>query len=449
MYNKVVFIFLKHIHYNFENLFGVTCKSITEIIYIRGLTMLKRLVFTTLISVSIVGLISVIIVWNMNNYYTATVLLVMTPVPLNVRENTPNIISGDAETPYRVSYLTVSDIPTFPMPDYEQIFLSDEIVEKVLLYLADKEEYKNVKLSRTKLRNSLSIKSKIFFQGTNQIQYQRIIQLQFTSTNPQLSVEVCNMWADLGMNKIEELRKQPIQEGIEYLEKELAQKQTQLAEMKEKLFQLNSSYHLPSLESRIQEMEDQITRYKLQQYDLSIEIARLEQELASQNLGNRIQNEPQKTPIPASDHTLNEDETSKTSKETLDEIKKTLKIKTEEQRALQRQIEAIEKELNQLRQLFATTQKQKNNLENEIAILTRLTNDLNISYQLGKSYLEKTQCELRIASKALTPRQKAGPPRTLYVMCVIVLTTIAIPTIYIATVVSRYYFEKLEKEFSV
>ncbi len=396
--------------------------------------MIRKIIFITISATLIVGVITTGITLMMDNYYTATTLLVMTPVPLNSKDFIPSIISGREDTPYRVSFLTLNDIPSFPMPDYEQIYNSDEIVEQVLLYLIQKEEYKDIKLSRTKLRKSMSIKSKIYFQGTNQIQYQRIIQLQFTSKNPELSADVCNYWADLGMAKIELLRQEPLKDGIAYLEKTLNKKKEALANARRALEQLEASYHLPSIEMRIQELENQITSFKIQQVNLNLEIEQLAKEI---ELGSKQQ--PERTPLPGTENSTND----------IDLLKKELSLKTSQKDTLQKQIAELEKEIANLRKIYAEKKQEKQSLEDEQILLKQTVENLSITYQNALANLEKSQSELRVASKALTPRQKAGPPRTLYILSVMVLTAIAVPTIYIGLLVANYYLNKFEKELSL
>lgn len=396
--------------------------------------MIRRIIFITVLSTLIVGVITAGITLMMDNYYTATALLVMTPVPLNSRDYIPSIISGREDTPYRVSFLTLNDIPSFPMPDYEQIFSSDEIVEEVLLYLTQKDEYKDVKLSRTKLRKSMSIKSKIFFQGTNQIQYQRIIQLQFTSKNPELSADICNYWANLGMAKIELLRQEPLKDGVAYLEKTLNEKKNALANNRKTLEQLEGSYHLPSVEMRIQELENQITSFKIQQVNLNLEMEQLAKEM---ELGS--QEQPERTPLPGTDNLTND----------INLLKKELSLKSSQKEALQKQVSELEQEIANLRKTYAEKKQEKQFLEDEQLLLKRMVENLSITYQNALANLEKSQSELRVASKALTPRQKSGPPRTLYILSVMVLTAVAVPTIYIGLLVANYYLDKFEKELSL
>lgn len=396
--------------------------------------MLRKIVLITVSATTLVGIITTCITLMMEDYYTATTLLVMTPVPLNARDYIPSILSGREDTPYRVSFLTLNDIPTFPMPDYEQIYNSDEIVEQVLLYLLQKEEYKDMKLSRTKLRKSMSIKSKIYFQGSNQIQYQRIIQLQFTSKNPQLSADVCNYWAELGMSKIENLRQAPLKDGIAYLEKTLNEKRIALNNSRKALEQLESNYHLPSMEMRIQELENQITAFKIQYTNLNLEIEQLakEIELSSKEPTDR-------TPIP-------ETENSSTD---IESLKKEQILKTSQKEALQKQILELEQEISNLRKIYAEKKQEKQSLEDEQILIKQAVENLSVTYQNALANIEKSQSELRVASKALSPRQKAGPPRTLYILSVMVLTAIAVPTIYIGLLVANYYLNKFEKELSL
>lgn len=400
----------------------------------KGKTMIRKIILITVGTTLIVGVISAGFTFMMDDYYTATTLLVMTPVPLNARDYIPSILDGREDTPYRVSFLTLNDIPTFPMPDYEQIYNSDEIIEQVLLYLSQKEEYKDVNLSRTKLRKSMSIKSKIFFQGTNQIQYQRIVQLQFTSKNPQLSADICNYWADLGMAKIESLRQEPLKDGIAYLEKTLGEKKVDLANNRKALEQLEAGYHLPSMEMRIQELENQITSFKIQQTNLNLEIEQLAREIELNAKG-----QTDRTPVPGTENTSSD----------VEQYKKEQILKIGQKEALQKQIADLEQEIAQLRQVYAEKKIEKQKLEDEEIQLKQIVENLNITYQNALANLEKSQSELRIASKALTPRQKAGPPRMLYILSVMVLTAIAVPTIYIGLLIANYYLNKFEKELTL
>lgn len=396
--------------------------------------MIRKIIFITLSATLIVGAITAGITLMMDNYYTATALLVMTPVPLTARDDIPSIISGREDTPYRVSFLTLNATPTFPMPDYEQIYNSDEIVEQVLLFLTQKEEYKDIKLSRSKLRKSMSIKSKIFFQGTNQIQYQRIIQLEFTSKNPELSADVCNYWANLGMAKIESLRQEPLKDGIAYLEKTLNEKKNAFANNRKSLEQLEAMYHLPSIEMRIQELENQITTLKIQQVNLNLEIEQLSKEIEISS-----QEQPERTPIPGNDNPIKDVEL----------LRKEQILKISQKEALQKQIVELEQEIANLRKIYAEKKQEKQTLEDEQILLKQAVENLCVTYQNALANLERSQCELRIASKALTPRQKAGPPRTLYILSVMVLTAIAVPTVYIGLLVANYYLNKFEKELSL
>ncbi|MGC9052267.1 MAG: hypothetical protein ACP5KS_00135 [Candidatus Hydrogenedens sp.] len=397
--------------------------------------MIRKIILITIGATLIVGIFAAGFTFMMDDYYTATTLLVMTPVPLNVRDYIPSILDGREDTPYRVSFLTLNDIPTFPMPDYEQIYNSDEIIEQVLLYLLQKEEYKDVKLSRTKLRKSMSIESKIFFQGTNQIQYQRIIQMQFTSKNPELSADVCNYWADLGMSKIESLRQEPLKDGIAYLEKTLNEKKSELANCRKALEQLEAGYYLPGMEMRIQELENQITSFKIQQTNLNLEIEQLAKEIELNVKGNT-----DRTPIPGTENTPTTD---------IEQYKKEQILKTSQKEALQKQIADLEQDITHLRQVYAEKKREKQTLEDEQIQLRQIVENLKITYQNSLANLEKSQSELRIASKALPPRQKAGPPRTLYILSVMVLTFVAVPTIYIGLLVANYYLNKFERELTL
>jgi len=396
--------------------------------------MIRKIILITVSATVFVGVITAGITMMMDDYYTATTLLVMTPVPLNTRDYIPSILAGREDTPYRVSFLTLNEIPTFPMPDYEQIYDSDEIVEQVLLYLSQKEEYKGVKLSRTKLRKSMSIKSKVFFQGTNQIQYQRIIQLQFTSKNPNLSADVCNFWADLGMTKIESLRQEPLKDGIAYLEKTLGEKREEFANSRKALELIEAGYHLPSMELRIQDLENQITSFRIQQANLALEIEQLAREIELNSGGKG-----EKTPVPGKENSLSD----------VDLLKKEQILKINQRETLQKQIQEFLQEIANLRQVFAEKKREKQTLEDELIQLKQIVENLNITYQNAQAALEKSQSELRIASKALAPRQKAGPPRTLYVLSVMFLTAIAVPTIYIGLLVANYYLNKFEKELAL
>lgn len=401
--------------------------------------MVKKIILITISAVILVGIITAGITFTMDDYYTAAAYLVMTPVPLSSKDYVPSILSEREDIPYRVSFLTLNDVPTFPMPDYEEIYTSSEIIEKLVQLLSQKEEYKDIELSRTSLRKSLSIKSKIFFQGTNQVQYQRIIQLQFTGKDPNLAADICNYWVDLGMAKIEELRLEPLQEGIEYLEKTLSQKKAELESKREGLEQLEASYHLPSLEARIQELENQITSFRIQQVNLALETEQLAKEI------ELTSSEPaERTPIPDG-----ENENHNANGVNIKTLKNELALKTNEKEAIQKQMAELEKEIAQLRQLYAEKNRQKNTLENEQIQLKQIVENLNISYQNALASIEKSQCELRVASKALPPHQKTGPPRTRYILAVIILTAVAVPTIYIGLLITNYYLNKFEKELSL
>lgn len=396
--------------------------------------MLKRLIFITIGSAVTIGSISAIILFRMPDSYTATAYLVMTPIPLSARDYVPSILTDRGDVPYRVSFVTLNDLPTFPTPDYELIYMSDEIVEQVLLYVAQKEEYKNEKLSRTKLRKSMSIKTKIFFQGTNQIQYQRIITLSFTSPNPKLSADVCNYWAELGMKKIEEIRQGPLKDGIDYLQQTLTEKETQLNEKSELLKNLESNIHIPSLEQRIQDLENQVTNFRIQKANIELEIEKLLKEIeTTSNIDETTINGNLSQSINSSERKF--------------EAQKEIQIKNTEKESLEKLIDQIEKELGELRKTYAEKKQEKQKLENEITLLKQTVNNLRITYENALANLAKSQSELRYASQALVPRQKSGPPRMLYLACVVVLTVVAAPSIYIGTLVLNYYFSKLEKEF--
>lgn len=396
--------------------------------------MLKRIILFTTLAVIIVGLISSFLLWKMPDSYTATAYLIMTPIPLSTKDIVPSILTDRGDIPYRVSFLSINDIPPFPTPDYELIFNSDEILEKILLYVSQREEYKDEKLSRTKLRNSMEIKTKIFFQGTNQLQYQRVITLSFTSPNPKLSAEVCNYWAQLGMEKIEELKQNIINESLDYIQQTLDEKEKLYYEKINELKQLESNFYLPSMEQKIQDYENQITNFKIQKLNLDLEIERLNKEseftpnknLHTDNSTSSIQEEPHQKIL---------------------ELQNEIKIKLAEKESLQKLIEQLETELSSLKKDYAEKKQQKKILENESTLLRQQIDNLKITRENALANLAKSQSELKFASKALTPRQKSGPPRTLYLACIVVLTAVAVPTIYIATLVLNYYLNKLEKEF--
>ncbi|MCX8063600.1 MAG: hypothetical protein N3G21_00315 [Candidatus Hydrogenedentes bacterium] len=397
--------------------------------------MLKRLIFITVGAVLITGSISAIVLYRMPDTYTATAYLVMNPIPLTTQDFVPSILTDRGDVPYRVSFVTLNDIPPFPAPDYEQIYMSDEIVEQVLLYVSEKDEYKKEKLSRTKLRKSMNIKTRIFFQGANQIQYQRIIVLSFTSTNPELSAEVCNYWVELGMKKIEELRQNPLKEGLEYIEQTLAEKENQLNEKTESLKKLESSVHIPSLEQRIQDLENQVTNFRIQKANIDLEIEKLTKEIElTSNLDSPIDNEQ----IPNNEESLPK----------IVNLQKEIQIKNAEKESLQKLIEQMELELGELRRNYADKKQEKLSLENEIMLIRQNLNNLKVTRDnVLINLAAKSQSELRFASKSLTPRQKSGPPRTLYLACIIVLTIVVAPSIYIGTLVLNYYLSKLEKDF--
>ena len=107
----------------------------------------------------------------------------------------------------------------------------------------------------------------------------------------------------------------------------------------------------------------------------------------------------------------------------------------------------MEVELDLLKKDYAEKKHQKQILENEIILLHQQLDNLKITRENALANLAKSQSELRFASQALTPRQKSGPPRTLYLACIVILTAVAVPTIYVGTLVLNYYMNKLEKEF--
>ncbi len=396
--------------------------------------MLKKIFFITVIVVLIVGIISSFILWKIPNTYTATAYLIMAPTPLTTEDFVPSILTDRGDVPYRVNFLSINDIPPFPTPDYELIYMSDEIIEKVLLYISQKEEYKNQKMSRTKLRKSMEIKTKIYFQGTNQLQYQRIITLSFTSPNPQLSAEVCNYWVRLGMQKIEDLRQNIIKDTLEYLQQTLEDKEKLYNEKINELKQLESNFYLPSMEQKIQDYENQITNFKIQNLNLDLEIERLNKEIEFAPNKNLLSDNQTSSPI------------QEPQQKTL-ELQNEIKIKLAEKESLQKLITQLENELSLLKKDYAEKKQQKKILENESTLLRQQIDNLKITSENALANLAKSQSELRFASEALTPRQKSGPPRTLYLACIVVLTTVAVPTIYIATLVLNYYLNKLEREF--
>lgn len=396
--------------------------------------MLKKIFFITVIVVLIVGIISSFILWKIPNTYTATAYLIMAPIPLTTEDFVPSILTDRGDVPYRVNFLSINDIPPFPTPDYELIYMSDEIIEKVLLYISQKEEYKNQKMSRTKLRKSMEIKTKIYFQGTNQLQYQRIITLSFTSPNPQLSAEVCNYWVRLGMQKIEDLRQNIIKDTLEYLQQTLEDKEKLYNEKINELKQLESNFYLPSMEQKIQDYENQITNFKIQNLNLDLEIERLNKEIEFAPNKNLLSDNQTSSPI------------QEPQQKTL-ELQNEIKIKLAEKESLQKLITQLENELSLLKKDYAEKKQQKKILENESTLLRQQIDNLKITSENALANLAKSQSELRFASEALTPRQKSGPPRTLYLACIVVLTTVAVPTIYIATLVLNYYLNKLEREF--
>lgn len=182
---------------------------------------LRQLSVRIVVAALLGGGVSAVSAILLPNSYTAQVLLALSPQPVKMQGMVPGMVSAASGEHKRVSFAQVADLEALPMPDYEKLFTSGEIVLAVRDRLVEELKRRNQPvgdLTLEKMQRAMRVQSRIEMTSLEKVRYERVATLSLSGGDPVAVANAANYWGELCVGLAEKLRDAATAEAIAVLE---------------------------------------------------------------------------------------------------------------------------------------------------------------------------------------------------------------------------------------
>ncbi|HEO71955.1 MAG TPA: hypothetical protein ENN80_11885, partial [Candidatus Hydrogenedentes bacterium] len=241
---------------------------------------LARLSMRTAILTFVAGVVAAGYSLTLENEYRANAGLALQPTPLNQPELRGLNINPDVVPVPGISFLMVKPLS---VPVYESLLMNGEIVATLcekLESLSRTSDDEAPTVLREDVRRAMDVKTRVLSRTAREVEYDPIIQLLFTHTDPTIAAEMVNEWAQLAIEMGAKVSRQSKEGSLQFLEQQFLETTEELEDKERELEALRSEWDTRGLEQRLGEMQLKITQYELDEVQLENDIARTQGELA-------------------------------------------------------------------------------------------------------------------------------------------------------------------------
>jgi len=427
---------------------------------------LTRLAARMVIGVLLAGGVAAFLAFQLDNSYTARVLLILAPIPIKAQDVVPVNINQVNEPVEHLNYFKVGLMEALPMPDYKAILTSELIAENLRNKLKERYEALGMNadnLTIEKTIRSLDVKTRVHIQTLEKVEYQQIVELLFTAKDPKIAADMANLWADLSIDTAERMRTAAKTGAVEFLETRHKQLWEEYIAAARELEALEAQSSEAGMQQRLSELESTVTAYQIQRSQLLTELARLEAEAAE--LEKQLAQIPptvtlRKAP-PEAAYWLLQDAKQDNAKVLVTEEVNPVYTELNSKRAqdleqvsglkaqqatIDQELKTLEAHVTSLRTELARVTREKNAFELKIESIAKNVKELASTLESTRTAVQESIPEFKIASRAVKPEEKSGPHRSLMIIAALFAAAVAVPVHFFGMLALRKYALALEKE---
>lgn len=358
--------------------------------------------------------------------YRARVLLLMAPMPISYEKPPTTQIDfyGEEGTPYP-KFLRMGYFNPLPMPDYKTLLTSEEMARRVRDRMREIYESRGLDaggLSIERVRRSMDMQVRIFKQTQNELEYQQVVELLFTHTNPEIAAEAANFWSEESIKLAKEMRFIGSEGVLDFFDKQIKETEGLLEQERAAIETAQNEMSAAALETRLADFEKAITEAELSQVALEAENSRLNALVA---IGDA-------TSPGSTGGSLH-------SKAVENEF---------EIGALKARKAALEPRIVELRKALAAQRRLLERHEEKVAYYQKQLEELAMAQYAARLNAADVTPDFKIASPAFAPEEETGPMRSLIVLVAVFLAVLAVPVHFVTMHALRRYAQSLERELS-
>ncbi|MBX7255477.1 MAG: hypothetical protein K1Y02_03860 [Candidatus Hydrogenedentes bacterium] len=404
------------------------------------------------LSAIIVGIYSL----TLENQYTATASLILSPLPVAVSESKED---SKAEHPAtEVNFLMAKPLT---VPDYRILLTNSELVAHLKERWIESRKARgktNTKLRLEEVAKAMAVDIRIYKQTVYDIVYQPIIQLSFTANDPNTAAELVNEWAQQGILLAGEIDKMGEEGMIDFLKRQLDEKAVELQADEKKIEELESQLILKNWQQRIMDLDIQVTKFQTRAAELTTEISGGQAQLAQ--LEAILQNVPDKVSLrkaasedaywlidamgkkPDSKNILESEEINDVHGKILEKkstVETELRGKEAERKAIDEELARMKSDIESLQRQVAEHNRLYCDAKRDLETHEVQYKQLAVNYGAARIAEAKNVPDLKLANKAVPPDTKTGPHRSLMVIAAAMLGILIVPIHYWLMVLAKVY----------
>ncbi|MFP4501969.1 MAG: hypothetical protein ACLFTT_13285 [Candidatus Hydrogenedentota bacterium] len=371
-----------------------------------------RSLFLRMVVVGIIaGAAAVVFTLRLPDSYRARALLIQAPMPFDDEAAPVTQVDfyGEDPTP-RPNWLRVGYLESLPMPDYQMILMSDELVAEVRDHIEALHEERGAEISLTmeKVKRSMEVNTKIFMQTYEEVEYQRVIELLLSGHEPEIVGKAANFWAERSIALANEMRFVAKEGALEHLDEQIAYTEAMLEAERAAIAGVTREHRPESLERRLGKFEAELTALQLERNDLEVMVASLEEASGS----------PEEGELPGTRRALKD---------------------------VRARIERLSAEIGTLRPALAEVETALALHKHKVKYYETQLEELAMSQYATRLQSDDISPEFKFVSRALPPQEKSGPWRSLIVVVAVFLAVLAVPVHFFTMHALRRYACQLEQ----
>lgn len=362
---------------------------------------LRSLFLRMLVAAIVAGAAAAWFASQLPDQYRARALLIMAPMPIG-HEKAPMTqvdFYGDDPVPYP-KYLRLGYLESLPMPDYKLLLTSEEMARRVRDKMSELYQARGMNpdgLTISRVRACMDVQVKIFKQTYQELEYQQVVELLLTGTEPAILADAANYWAEESIKFANELRFAGRQGMLEFFNRQIAETETLLDGERAAIEGIERETDPDVLAQRIARMEEAVTE------------AQIDEALGVPGLTEGDAAQPARAATAIAE--------------------------------LQRKIAELRAQLAEKRRALASH-------EHKVAYYESQLEELAMGQYAARVTSQDVTPEFKIASPALPPEERTGPMRSLIVLAAAVLACMAMPVHYFTMYAVRRYARQIEQDLA-
>ena len=432
----------------------------------KGSNVLTRLAVRMVLAVLIAGAAAAAFTLSLDDSYRARSLLILAPMPFEQEDRVPGNVRFLAAPTGRGSFMQVEMLKSLPMPDYKLLLTSEAMASKLRDALRERYTAKGIdpgNLTIEKVQRSLDVRLKVHRATPQEVQYQQVLELLLTATDPTVAAEVANLWTEESIVLAERMRAAAREDAVGFIEAYLDKVYADLHAANATVEALVSEWGPETMAARLKATEETVTEYRLRQSRgkaeaarAKAEIAELEKEIESMeptlSLRKALPDEAYwlaKDGQAGKDGVLVTEEPNPAYAELL--LRRSLLAgevagMRAEQVAITEELALLASGNQVLRKDLARVTRERSELDLKVETLEKTVREVGTSLQATKLAASDKLPEFKIAAKAVPPEEKSAPHRSLIVLVTVFLAALAVPVHFFGMVALRRYAGELEAQ---